>query len=34
MPAITTSDGVRRHYLDDGDPAGPPVVRLLLRFIG
>src|SRR5215467_13063727 len=26
MPAITTSDGVRLNYLDDGDPAGPPVV--------
>jgi pimeloyl-ACP methyl ester carboxylesterase len=28
MPTITTSDGVRLHYLDDGDPAGPPVVLL------
>jgi pimeloyl-ACP methyl ester carboxylesterase len=26
MPTITTSDGVQLHYLDDGDPAGPPVV--------
>jgi pimeloyl-ACP methyl ester carboxylesterase len=28
MATITTSDGVRLHYLDDGDPAGPPVVLL------
>jgi pimeloyl-ACP methyl ester carboxylesterase len=28
MGAITTSDGVALHYLDDGDPAGPPVVLI------
>ena len=26
MPTVTTSDGVRLSYLDDGNPGGPPVV--------